>query len=541
MLTKLFGKWFHQHARRAGVPRARAVRPRLECLEDRIVLDTVTSTKPSGPGSLVQAFVDANNGVSTTITFSVAATFTNPFLPPLTHAGTVIDGTTAPGFTSTPVVAIEGGPNLVQRTPLDIEASNVTVKGLAIINYTDGVDIGLTNAVTGTTIQQNFFGLMKDGLTAAPNVNGIGVFHSAGALIGGAAGLGNFISGNSTNGIVVDGSIDTTIQGNSIGPATTSDPPMVGGLAQRQQNGILEDGAAGTLIGSPGLGNNLFNNVNGIQLLGGTGTLVQGNTIGLFVGGVAKIIQPNTNDGVLVNTTSAAPVAIGGTTPGTANTISVNQHDGVEVMAGTSGVGILGNPIFGSGNLDIELHDGANNNAIPPVLTSAVPTSDTTVVVSGTLTAAANTTYRLEFFDNAFFLTEAGASFVAAESVTTDPTGNASFSFTLPLSANPGGTDLITATATDPANNTSQFSAGVIVKAPSSPGPEQSFDTLRVFWAALFAADGFLTGNLKLFLAGVLDFRSLSSSLSGSTLGQAQQQFSTNFSWAVIALVALRD
>jgi hypothetical protein len=557
MLRKPFGKWLSRRVRRAGAPRPRAVCPRLEYLEDRLVPDAVSNTGDSGSGSLRQAILDANSGVSTAITFTVAGTIT-PATPlrPLTRAGTVIDATTAPGFANTPVVALDG--STTHGTGLDVEANTVTIKGLAIINWSDGIDIGLTNAVTGTTIQRNFVGITTDGGTAGPNTNGIGVFKSANALIGGASGSSpapsNVISGNTMTGIDVVGGAGTNsgtaIQDNIIGPAfARPGPPATGGVAQFQGSGILvQGGAVGTLIGGPGQGNQIFDNVNGIQLLGGTGTLVQGNTIGLLVSLTGKFSQPNSNDGVLVNTNTASPVTIGGTTPETANTISVSQHDGVEVMAGTSGVAILGNPIFASGNLGIELHDGANNNATPPVLGGAVRTSDTTVVVSGSLTAAANTTYRLEFFDTSFSFIDAGVSFVAAESVTTDPTGNASFSLTLSVQTNPdpNGTDLITATATDPVNNTSQFSAEVTVTPPPSPGPgpaplppSQSFDTRRVFWDALLAADGFLTGNLLLFLAGALDFRSLSSPLSGPTLGQAQQQFSANFSWSLVTLIAL--
>ena len=56
-----------------------------------------------------------------------------------------------------------------------------------------------------------------------------------------------------------------------------------------------------------------------------------------------------------------------------------------------------------------------------------------------------------------------GQTYLGAATLTTDPAGNAIFSVTLPVAV--PADHLITATATDPAGNTSAFSAGIPITA----------------------------------------------------------------------------
>ena len=98
-----------------------------------------------------------------------------------------------------------------------------------------------------------------------------------------------------------------------------------------------------------------------------------------------------------------------------------------------------------------------NNLQNFPVLNSAVLGTGTTI--SWTLNSTPNTTFRVEFFANASNDGE-GQSFLGATSVTTAASGNPAvtpISTTLPaiVPAN----YYITATATDAAGNTSEFSA----------------------------------------------------------------------------------
>src|SRR5262249_46643121 len=102
----------------------------------------VATTADSGPGSLRQALLDSNaaGGGTNSIDFDIPGPGIQTIapltpLPPIT-ASVLIDGTTQPGFTGTPLIAF-GGPSPGSPGPLTISGGNVTIRGLAI----DGVAI----------------------------------------------------------------------------------------------------------------------------------------------------------------------------------------------------------------------------------------------------------------------------------------------------------------------------------------------------------------------------------------------------------------
>jgi len=82
------------------------------------------------------------------------------------------------------------------------------------------------------------------------------------------------------------------------------------------------------------------------------------------------------------------------------------------------------------------------------------------------LNSVANTTYRIEFFSNDSCDPSGsgeGKTFLGFTNAMTDGTCNASFNVTLPVSVSPQ--TRLTATATDPAGNTSEFSACISLQA----------------------------------------------------------------------------
>ena len=181
--------------------------------------------------------------------------------------------------------------------------------------------------------------------------------------------------------------------------------------------------------------------------------LVQGNDIGTDATGTHPL--GNTGNGVNIQSNSNT---IGGTTPGAGNTIGFNTADGVLVDTGT-GNAIEQNSIFSNGGLGIDLINGGNNAQAAPMLTSAVSASGM-LTIDGTLTSTADTTFTVELFSNPSGSSE-GQTFLGWITVTTDSTGLATFSATLATSLPPG--QVITATATDPLGDTSEFSNGEIV------------------------------------------------------------------------------
>jgi hypothetical protein len=109
---------------------------------------------------------------------------------------------------------------------------------------------------------------------------------------------------------------------------------------------------------------------------------------------------------------------------------------------------------------------GPNNYQNYPVLTSATVAGGTTVV-QGTLQSTPNTAFRVEFFANATPGEDwhgQGQTFLGFATVTTGADGTATISATLPVAAPLGWA--VSATATDPGGNTSEFSADVTAQAP---------------------------------------------------------------------------
>src|SRR5262249_39339523 len=113
---------------------------------------------------------------------------------------------------------------------------------------------------------------------------------------------------------------------------------------------------------------------------------------------------------------------------------------------------------------------GPNNLQNYPVITSAV-TGPSSTVVQGTLNSAANTTFRIELFSNTTADPSSygeGQPSMGYSAVTTAVQGNATFATT--VASVPAG-QFISATATDPGNNTSEFSASLLISQSNTTAP----------------------------------------------------------------------
>jgi hypothetical protein len=290
-------------------------------------------------------------------------------------------------------------------------------------------------------------------------------------VIGGTEpGARNVISGNTGAGIdfpsVLPVNMGQQVQGNTIGTDVS------GTLALPNGTGVSISASNITIGGTAAGAGNLIsgNTTDGIALLSGTGNVVQGNRIGVDVTGAQPL--GNGGNGVLVGgnfPSAASNNLLGGTAGGAGNTIAFNGHDGILVIRGT-GNAIRQNSIFSNGGLGIELRAGGNKMQPAPVLTSATSSGGITAI-QGTLTSTPNTTFVIELFAN----TECdpsgfgeGERFLASLPVTTDATGTASFAVILAIPVDLG--QFITATATDPVGNTSQFSNCVEVAMMGPPG-----------------------------------------------------------------------
>ncbi|MCI0693191.1 T9SS type A sorting domain-containing protein [candidate division KSB1 bacterium] len=395
------------------------------------------------------------------------------------YIGTNVTGTAALGNGFDGVTILDASGNTIGGTMP--KARNV-ISG----NKKRGVFIFISaGAATENQIKGNFIGTDVTGTVALGN-SGYGVLiqDAPNNKIGGTIpGARNVISGNNFNGVGIlgsggSGATGNLVQGNFIGTDVTGTVALGNG-----NNGIDIGYASGNTIGGtmPGARNIISGNkAVGVFILGfgtlSTNNVVQGNLIGTDKNGSRAI--PNGSFGVEID--NAINNIIGGTTVGARNAIAYNGRDGVRVNSGT-GNAILSNSIFSNSGLGIDLNvdgvtlndagdgdTGANNLQNFPVLTSATRDDDDTII-KGTLNSTPNTTFRLEFFSNPACDPSnhgEGKKFLGSKKVTTDGSGNANFKASFDTKVAPG--QLITATATDPSNNTSEFSQCIAVTASSS-------------------------------------------------------------------------
>jgi hypothetical protein len=377
-------------------------------------------------------------------------------------------------------------------------SSNNTVGGTtpAARNLISGnVGTGVNIPGSGTMVQGNLIGTDITGTLALGN-SGIGVNISASNnLVGGATtDARNVVSANN-RGVQVFGGSNNTIQGNFIGTDIT------GTIALGNPNvGLnLNSGVSNTMIGgltaTPGTppGNLISGNGNGSVVLGQdtTGNLIQGNIIGADITGT----QPLGNaSGIVIN---GHDNTVGGTDANARNIIAFNGGGTPNCNASIAGVwvhnsssinnAILGNSIFSNAGLGIDLEfdgdpncvepndncdvdTGPNNLQNYPVITSVISGAGSTNI-QGSLNSTASTSFRVEFFDNPQcdpFNNGEGQTFIGFANIMTDGSCNAPINVTLPATVQPG--HVVTSTATDPNNNTSEFSAcRVVVQATPTP------------------------------------------------------------------------
>jgi hypothetical protein len=312
----------------------------------------------------------------------------------------------------------------------------------------------------------------------------------------GAPGAGNLISGNGAAGIYLQGpaasSSGTVIQGNRIGTNATGTAAL-----SNDGNGVtVQDLAHFTRIGGAGNGegNLISGNVaDGIEISDAAEATISGNLIGTTASGNQPL--GNGQSGVALDGDDAQNNLVGGTDPGEGNAIAFNGQHGVRLHRESSENPIVGNLIHSNDLLGIELEfdvmnglpvngndpgDGdaspevANNGQNYPLLSSAISGGGNTAIV-GSLNSNPNRTYRVEFFanDDCDPLGHGeGEQFLGGFNVTTNGSGNVSFTATGNFQLTPGRQ--VTTTATDlTTGDTSEFSAcePVVAGTPATPTP----------------------------------------------------------------------
>jgi hypothetical protein len=321
-------------------------------------------------------------------------------------------------------------------------------------NTADGVDI--LAGSTASVLAGNYIG--TDATGAAPVGNGsrgVVVSGSSSNVIGGRTPAArNVISGNGTDGVLIAGAAATlnSVEGNYLGTNAAGTAALGNG-----GSGVAVSGPNNAVGGTAAGARNLIsgNAGDGVVVFGGTGNVIEGNYVGTNAAGTAAL--GNGLNGVDIVGPGASNNAVGGTAAGAGNIVAFNGNDGVLVDGGT-GNAIRRNAIFEhTTGLGIELLNDGNNSQGPPAVLWA--TSDgTSTTIQGTLSGTPFTSYTVEFFADTAANPSGfgeGERLLGSARATTDATGNAGFLVTFAVGVPPG--QFISATATDPENNTSGF------------------------------------------------------------------------------------
>ena len=357
-------------------------------------------------------------------------------------------------------------------------------------NVWNGIDVdNVPTLLTGNRVGTDATGTraIPNGVGSPLRKSGI-ILSGSDHIVGGEApGAGNLISGNDGPGLLLN-SPKVVVQGNIIGADVTGTRDLGNSLdgiwIQRAFNDEIVIGgptpAAGNIVSG--------NDRHGVHVQAVSGASfslrVQGNRIGVQ----SDSIRPlgNGGDGVRFGIPGSTIVGqvesfIGGTESAAGNVIAFNAGNGVNVPTGRR-VGILSNAIHSNGQRGIDLNgDGptpndpldtdAGDNDLQnyPVLTRAGSDAIRTRV-EGTLHSAPNTTFLVQFFaspqaDPSGF--GEGQTLLGSAPVTTDAGGNATFTLVFPTPVPLG--QFVTATATDPFNNTSEFCAAKQVVVSNQP------------------------------------------------------------------------
>jgi hypothetical protein len=308
---------------------------------------TVTTTADSGPGSLRQAILDSNAsaGVPDTIAFAIGSgvqTITPLSALPTVTDPVVIDGTTQPGYSGTPLVEIAGAGLPAQG--LQITAGGSTVRALVIRDF-NATGIWLQTG-GGNTIERCFVGTDATGTQPRSNSVGIYVASSAANTIGGSTPAArNLVSGNDGIGILLSGAPSTIVAGNFVGTDVTGTLDLGNGTAGiflvNGSDDAVIGGTAGTTPSGPCTGAcNLVsgNQGSGIDVTGSSTANarvhVQGNFVGTDAAGMLAV--PNGGFGVRVGGGSSDAL-VGGTSPAARNLISGNASTGLVLGSGGGG------------------------------------------------------------------------------------------------------------------------------------------------------------------------------------------------------------
>lgn len=480
----------------------------LESPVDGTGVFTVTSSASSGAGSLAAAMDLANaDPGNNTIKFSIAGSCPrriNLAAPLQVRETVTFDGWSQPGsvkntedfgFDAIPCVLLDGNDSIAVaiETLGDLGAGQVLVNGLAFEGFNSAVLLAFGE---DHVLRGNQFGgrIGSAGPVLTGNGDAITVAGGGSTFIGGAnANARNLIGGSTGSGILITGAAadENQIINNLIGldkNGGSALPNLDGIRINTDSNRVIENRIGGNtrdgiVIRGSGSHHNLVSN----NEIGGNALVVGNGRMGVFIEldsynntiGPNNIMRENGDSAVRVMPTAAGHNRI------TANRIFDNDSPGID----------LGNDGVTANSFDPQFCNpttgcAANREQNFPVLidalrlTTSIHPVNKPVRIEGRLTSVIGGPYRIEFFsDNSCYIQGygQGANYLGSIDLTVANAGicssgncQASFTIHLPQIGLAVG-DVITATATSAAGDTSEFSECIVLQTETSPTTDAIF------------------------------------------------------------------
>jgi CSLREA domain-containing protein len=281
---------------------------------------------------------------------------TNIGFPEITDP-VVIDATTQPGYSGTPLIELRSS-WAQHQTALSVHGGSSTIQGFSIVDFNIGVEI---KDNTNVWVVGNYIGVQPDGVTAEGNDYAVEVWSGENHIGGTQLAYRNVISGN-TSGIEINCQSDKNqIQNNFIGlnPAGSS-------AVANATYGIHLCGKSNTVGGTDALAGNVIsgNTGNGVEIQAAsgaaypaTGNQLVHNLIGTDATGMNRV--GNGQNGVFI--TADGAILSGNTISGNLNGVLIDGHQGTLLTGNFIGVNSAGSAFINNVGCGILLHNASNN------------------------------------------------------------------------------------------------------------------------------------------------------------------------------------
>jgi CSLREA domain-containing protein len=303
-----------------------------------------------------------------------------------------------------------------------------------LISGNDSYGINVAFQASTATVQFNFLGVNLAGDAALGNgLDGLATYGGSGHLA-----RANVVSGNGERGVRLAGA-QVTATDNIIGANSAGDAAIPNGLSGLTLDGTGVAGITGNLLSG--------NGGDGLDIFVSSSVQVKGNRIGVAQDGATPL--PNQGSGVRV---ANGTLHLIGDDDDDGNTIAFNGGAGVSVdgQSALTMAAIRGNSIHSNASSGIDNINGGNTELAPPIITGL-----------GSVHGTACASCIIDVFSD-----DEDEGRIFEGFTTADANGGWTFDGAV---AGP----FVTATATDAAGNTSEFSAAFDLT-PATPTPTPS-------------------------------------------------------------------